>query len=76
MTWLYEIGADGDKLMVYDHNGNLIKTVSNDGDGFRFVEVVSDVMKSEAQKARNNDNMSRWRDIHIRLAAKDIAAKE
>lgn len=74
MTWTYKI-IDGSELEIYDHNDQKIKTIQNDGTGFVIPDDITDVMRDEAEKARSNSNMERWRDIHIRLADNDISRK-
>jgi len=74
MTWNYDI--DNGEMKVYDHNGDLVTTLENNGSGFTIPDDVSSVMRQQAEKARNNGNMERWRDIHIRIADDDIAPKE
>jgi len=76
MTWYYELNDDNSKMNIYDQSDNLVKTLENDGNGFTILDDVCSVMRSEAEKARSNSNMDRWRDIHIRLADDDIAPKE
>jgi len=76
MTFYYKISNDGSDMTVYDHTGKEIKTRKNDGSGFTLPDDVCGVMRDEAEKARQNENMERWRDIHIRLADNDIAPKE
>lgn len=73
MTFTYDIATDGSSMDVVDHTGTVVRTLSNDGGGFRLPQDVCDVMREEAEKARSNGNMSRWRDIHIRLASNDIS---
>jgi hypothetical protein len=62
-------------MVIYDHNENEVKQIQNDGTGFQPVDEVQIAMREEAEKARNNGNMERWRNIHIRLAGDDIARK-
>lgn len=76
MTWTYVIDSDASHLTIYDHTGSKVKTIENDGSGFKIPTDVTDTMREEANKARNNNEMERWRDIHIRLADNDIAPKE
>ena len=73
MTWHYQISDDGSQMDIWDHTGQLIKTLQNDGSGLTLPNDVTAVMRSEAEAARANNNMDRWRDIHIRLADDDIA---
>lgn len=73
MTWHYDIAGDNSSMDIYDHTGTLVATLSNDGSGFGIPDDVLDVMVDEAQTARTNANIDRWRDIHIRLARRDIA---
>jgi len=75
MTWTYKL-TDSSDLEVYDHNDSLVSTVTNDGSGIRLPGDVQDVMREEAATARANNNTERWRDIHIRLATKDIEERE
>jgi len=76
MTWTYALTDDGGSMDVFDHTDTLVATIQNDGSGFKSTEEVYSVMRAEAEKARDNENMERWRDIHIRLAADDVAPKE
>jgi len=76
MTWNYDIADDGSEMKVIDSKGNLVETIQNDGSGFEIPNDVTSVMREQAEKARANNNMERWRDIHIRLADNDIAPKE
>jgi len=73
MTWTYTTVDDGSHLEIYDHKNEKITTLQNDGRGFTIPTDIFDVMRQEAEKARQNGNMERWRDIHIRLADNDIA---
>jgi len=61
---------------VIDHNGTNITTIQNNGEGFKIPDDIYDIMRKEAEKARTNGDMERWRDIHIRLADDDISPKE
>jgi hypothetical protein len=72
MTWKYQTSDDVDEMDIWDHTDTLVKTLQNDGTGFTIPDDVTDVMRSEAAAARDNGNMERWRDIHIRLADDDI----
>jgi len=63
-------------MEVYDHNGNLISTVTNDGSGIRLPDDVEEVMVKDAQGARLAGDMIRWREIHIRLEAGDIEERK
>jgi len=76
MTWTYEIEEDGGSMKIYDHNDTLMKTIENDGSGFRLPHDIFTVMREEAEKARSNQNTERWRDIHIRLADNDVNSKK
>jgi len=76
MTWMFDIASDKSKMDVYDATGQLITTKHNDGRGLHIPEDIKTVMRDEAEKARSNDNMRRWRDIYIQLADGDIAPKE
>jgi hypothetical protein len=75
MTWTYKL-TDSSNLSVYDHTGSHITVVQNDGSGIRLPDDVVDVMRDEAETARDNNNTERWRDIHIRLATNDIEERE
>jgi len=75
MTWTYKI-TDSSNLSVYDHTGAHVTVIQNDGSGIRLPDDVVDVMRSEAEDARANNNTERWRDIHIRLATNDIEERE
>jgi len=75
MTWTYKI-TEASNLSVYDHDGNHITVVENDGSGIRLLDDVLAVMREEAEAARANNNTERWRDIHIRLATNDIEERE
>lgn len=72
MSFKYKIVDGGGEMEVYDHEGSLVATITNDGSGFRIPDRVISVMRDEAEKARSNNNTKRWRDIHIRLATSDI----
>jgi len=76
MTWYYDIDANKESMDIIDHTGDIVTTINNDGSGFIIPDDVFTVMRSEAEKARSNNNTDRWRDIHIRLADDDIALKE
>jgi len=75
MTWMYELVNGSDKLIIYDHNDEKIVEKKNDGSGFHLPEDITNTMREEAEKAREKDNMNRWRDIHIRLADNDFILK-
>jgi len=72
MTWYYNISDDASGMDIFDHTGTIVKTQENDGSGFTIPSDIQRAMREEADKARSNDNMERWRDIHIRLADNDI----
>ncbi|AFH21655.1 hypothetical protein OSG_eHP6_00110 [environmental Halophage eHP-6] len=74
MTWEYTTTNDG-KMKIYDGNNNLISTIENDGSGFTIPQDILDVMRNEAQKAMNNDNLDRWREIYTQLSSNDIQEK-
>jgi len=76
MTWHYTTVNDGSEMVIYDHTGTEVTRLQNDGSGFLLPDDVTDVMRDEARKARTDNDTSRWRDIHIRLADNDIARKE
>jgi len=76
MTWEYYINTKKEQMEVYDHNGIMVGTVKKENSGYRIPQDITDIMRQEADKARSNANMERWRDIHIRLADNDIAPKE
>jgi len=71
MTWTYKLTQAGN-LSVYDHNGDHVTTVINDGSGITLPTDVLQVMRDEAEAARAAGDTARWRDIHIRMAARDI----
>jgi len=75
MSWTYRL-TDNANLSVYDHTGEHITVVQNDGSGIRLPDDVVSVMRAEAEDARANGNTERWRDIHIRLATNDIEERE
>jgi len=74
MTWEYTTTNDG-KMKMYDGNNNLISTIENDGSGFTIPQDILDVMRNEAQKAMNNDNLDHWREIYTQLSSNDIQEK-
>lgn len=76
MTWEYNIGDGGSSMDVYDHEDTLVDTVQNDGSGLTIPDDVLTVMRDAAEQARAEGDMKRWRDIHIRMAADDIAERE
>jgi len=76
MTWTYSINKEKKQMEVYDHNGDMVGAVPKGDSGYRTHADVTQIMRQEADKARSNGNMERWRDIHIRLADDDIARKE
>lgn len=39
MNWKGEIGKDGSEMAVYDHNGDFVDTVENNGSGFSKQDV-------------------------------------
>jgi len=75
MTWTYKL-TDAGNCSVYDHTDTHVTVVQNDGSGIRIPDDVVDVMRQEAEAARDNGNTERWRDIHIRLATTDIEERE
>jgi len=75
MTWTYKI-TDSSNLSVYDHNDTHVTVVQNNGSGIRLPDDVQNVMRQEAEDARDSGNTERWRDIHIRLATNDIKERE
>jgi len=75
MTWTYKL-TDADNCSVYDHTDTHVAVIQNDGSGIRLPDDVVDVMRDEAEAARDNNNTERWRDIHIRLATNDIEERE
>jgi len=75
MTWTYKL-TDAGNLSVYDHADVHVTTVMNDGNGVQVPDDVQEVMRSEAEDARADNNTERWRDIHIRLATNDIEERE
>lgn len=83
MTWYYDIAADSSEMDVYDHTGTLVKTIQNDGSGFRFPDDVLAVMReevntelpeaAEAGNAGNNYGLSqRGGEILRDMAMQDI----
>lgn len=77
MTWKYLIADDGSSMDIFDHTQDPstdtpLETLQNDGSGFTIPDDIQTVMRNEAEKARNNNNTERWRDIHIRMAVNDI----
>jgi len=58
MTWTYKL-TDSSNLSVYDHTGSHITVVQNDGSGIRLPDDVVDVMRDEAETARDNNNTER-----------------
>lgn len=50
MTWKYDIAEDGSSMEIIDHKGNLVKTLQNDGSGFKIPDDILEVMKQEAKK--------------------------
>jgi hypothetical protein len=75
MTLKYEISDDMQELKVFDHNGNLIKTVQNDGKGFNIPQDIKDIVFDEAEKVQSNGNIQKWRELHLRLASDKIKEK-
>lgn len=76
MTWHYEVSADSSELRVWDHTQDPatetpLTTAQNDGSGFTLPGDVLDVMRSEADAAQGSD-ITRWRNIHIRMAHGDV----
>lgn len=49
MTWYFDISDDGTEMDVYDHNGNLVETVQNDGSGFTIPGDIHAVMRNSME---------------------------
>lgn len=58
MTWTYKI-TDAGNCSVYDHNGEHMTTVMNDGSGIELPNDVLDVMHSELLAALDAGNSQR-----------------
>jgi hypothetical protein len=71
MTWTYNFTDTGD-LKVWDHDGNHVGNVENDGSGIQLPDDVQNLMAKDANGARMAGDMVRWREIHIRLAGDDL----
>ena len=56
MNWVGEIDEKGSEMRVYDHEGSLIDTLSNDGSGFSKQDVQNvafDAMQGSRPSAYN-----------------------
>lgn len=52
MTWRYKL-TDAGNLSIYDHNGDHITTLMNDGSGFEIPGDIEDVMRQEWEASAN-----------------------
>lgn len=76
MTWYYNIADDASSMDIIDGYDTIITTVNNDGSGFTIPTGIKSIMRSEAEKAEQNGDLERWREIHIQIADDDIGDNE
>jgi hypothetical protein len=48
MTWYYDIAADKSSMDIYDRDGNLDRTIQNDGAGLQPKESVLQAIEEAA----------------------------
>jgi len=75
MDWEYDVRDQGEFMDIYDHNGDLVETLSNDKSGFEIPTDIYEVMVSEVA-SRGLDNPTNWQTTTIvAIAANNIEAK-